>query len=138
VLRPHGTLLIGRSVAPADGLDARMKQQLAAILADRRVAPDTYSYNARDEAERSLAAAAARRAVTAATWTAERSPRRFLERHRTGARFASLPEPVGQEALAALADWATTTFGALEAVVREPHAFELQIFTFATMDPLHA
>ena len=34
VLRPSGALVIGRTVAPADGVDARMKQQLASFLGE--------------------------------------------------------------------------------------------------------
>ena len=136
MLRAHGALIIGRAVAPADGVDARMKQRLAELLAERRVTLD--SHNAREDVERSLVAVAAPRSVTVATWSAERTPRRFLDRHRGGARFAALPEPVKQEALAALAGWAAAAFGGLDAAVAEQHAFELQIFTFAAMDTVHA
>jgi ubiquinone/menaquinone biosynthesis C-methylase UbiE len=136
VLRARGALMIGRAVAPADGVDARMKQRLAQLLAERGVTID--ARNAREDVERSLAAAAASRTITVATWSAERTPRRFLDRHRTGARFAALPEATKQEALGALAAWATATFGALDTACREQHAFELQIFTFPTVDRLHA
>jgi len=136
VLRPHGALLIGRVVAPADGLDARLKQRLAELLAERRVAIERR--NVRDDVERSLAGVATCRAVTAATWSAERTARRYLDRQRTGARFATLPAAAAEDALAALAAWATSTFGGLDAAVRETHAFELQIFTFAaTRDAAH-
>jgi ubiquinone/menaquinone biosynthesis C-methylase UbiE len=136
VLRPGGPLLIGRTVAPTGGLDARMKQQLAALLAARGVAIERG--NMREEVERALAGIAARRTVTAATWRAERTPRRYLDRQRTGARFATLPAPEVEAALAALADWAIAAFGGLDAAVHEPHAFELQIFTFAARDATHA
>jgi len=128
VLRPHGVVMVGRVVAPADGLDARLKQRLAELLAERRVALERR--NVREDVERSLAGVAARRAVTVATWSAERTARRYLDRQRTGARFATLPAAAAEEALAALADWATSTIGGLDAAVRETHAFELQMFTF--------
>jgi demethylmenaquinone methyltransferase/2-methoxy-6-polyprenyl-1,4-benzoquinol methylase len=136
VLRERGALLIGRAVAPDDGVDARMKQRLAGLLGEHGIATDRP--NARADVERSLAAAAARRLVTVARWSAERTPRGFIERHRTGARFSALPGPVKDEALAALADWAAATFAGLDAPVRETHAFELQIFTFPATDARHA
>jgi SAM-dependent methyltransferase len=136
VLRPHGALLTGRVVAPADGLDARLKRRIAELLAERGVAIERR--NVREDVERSLAGIAARRTVTAATWSAERTPRRSIDRQRSGARFATLPAAAAADAFAALAAWATATFGGLDAAVREPNAFELQIFTFSTMDALHA
>ncbi len=136
VLRPHGALVIGRVIAPADGLDARLKQRLGEFLAERRVAIERR--NVREDVERSLASVATRRTVTAATWSAERTPRRYLDRQRTGARFAALPAAAAEDALAALAAWAISTFGGLDAAAREMHAFELQIFTFAATDAAHA
>ena len=137
VLRPRGVLLVGRTVAPADGLDARLKQRLVALLGERGVA--IARRNVREDVERSLSGGATRRAVTVATWSAERTPRRYLDRQRTGARFATLPAAAAAEALAALADWAIATFGGLDAAVREQNAFELQIFSFAVArDAAHA
>ena len=136
VLRSRGVLLIGRVVAPADGLDARLKQRLLEVCTARGVA--IKRQNVREDVERSLADNATRRTVTVATWSAERTPRRYLDRQRTGARFAALPAAVIEDALAAIVDWAVATFGGLDAVVHEMHAFELQIFTFAAMDTLHA
>ena len=136
VLRPRGVLLVGRAVAPADGLDARLKQRLLEVCAARGVA--IKRQNVREDVERSLGGIATRRAVTVATWSAERTPRRYLDRQRTSARFAALPATVAEDVLAVLTDWAITTCGGLDTAVREPHAFELQIFTFAAMDALHA
>jgi ubiquinone/menaquinone biosynthesis C-methylase UbiE len=93
VLRPPGTLVLGRTVAPSDGLDARMKERLAQILADLGAEPETH--NAREDAQGWLATAARRSArVVAANWAAQRTPRGFLDRHRGGARFSALPEPL--------------------------------------------
>jgi ubiquinone/menaquinone biosynthesis C-methylase UbiE len=137
VLRPRGAIVVGRSVAPADGIDARMKRRLSQLLADRGVA--AAAGNARDDVEHALAATARScERIVAAVWRAQRTPRRFIERHRTGARFSALPQPVRQDALDTLAAWATETFASLDAVVREQHAFELQIFNFAEMDAPHA
>jgi SAM-dependent methyltransferase len=136
VLRPRGALMTGRVVAPVDGLDARLKQRLAELLAERGVASERR--NVRDDVERSLGETATRRTVTAATWSAERTPRRYLDRQRTGARFAALPAATAEEALAAVAAWAGSTYGGLDAVVRETHIFELQIFTYLPRDAAHA
>ena len=65
--------------------------------------------------------------VVAARWESPRSPRDFLARHATGARFAALPQPIKDEALRRLADWAVVTFGALDATLIEPQAFLLDV-----------
>jgi ubiquinone/menaquinone biosynthesis C-methylase UbiE len=133
VLRPSGAVMLGRAVAPADGLDARLRERLAVILGELGVTPG--KKNTREEAQRWLAAGAAHSTrVVAATWNAERTARAFIERHRTGARFADLPQPVKDAALARLADWATATLGSLDAAIPEPHSFELQIFQLAPGD----
>jgi len=68
--------------------------------------------------------------MTAARWTASRTPRGFMERHGTGARFWALPASVKTRALRDLGAWAAATFGSCDAVASESHAFELQIFRF--------
>ena len=135
VLRPHGALLIGRVVAPADGLDARMKQRLVELLGRTR-RRDRAAQRPRGRRALARSASPRARAVTAATWSAERTPRRYLDRQRTGARFAALPD--GRRRGGARTPsraWAIATFGSLDAAVRETHAFELQIFTFAAREP---
>ena len=129
VLRPAGALVIGRNVAPDDGVDAQMKQRLDAILDESGARPERL--NARNEALRVLKEDARATRLEAATWTAARTPRGFLERHRTGARFAALPVPTKDEALRRLAAWASDAFGSLDAALSERHAFELQVFRFA-------
>ena len=128
VLRAAGALVIGRTVAPADGLDARMRQRLAAILTEMGAARG--EGNRREEALRFLEDVASGSRISAATWNAKRTPRGFLDRHRTGARFAALPEPIKDAAMSKLAAWAMTTFGSLDRVSREPHSFELSVFRF--------
>src|SRR3954452_12864998 len=49
VLRPAGAVIIGRTIAPEDGVDARMKRQLAALLDTMGVA--TPPANARADVE---------------------------------------------------------------------------------------
>jgi len=129
VLRGGGALVVGRTVAPPDGVDARMRERLALFL-DEMGAP-SYQTSTRADAQGWLEQAARGTRVVAATWTAERTPRRFIERHRTGARFSALPAPVKEEALHKLGAWATTAFGSLDAAFVEPYAFELQVFTFS-------
>jgi SAM-dependent methyltransferase len=137
VLRPRGALVTGRSVAPAEGIDARMKRRLAALLVDLGVDADTT--NVRDDVHRSLEPQAqAGTSVVAWTWNAERTPRAFLDRHAGGAHFSVLPEAVKAEAMGRLAAWAVATFGSLDAIFSEPHAFELNMFKFAAGDRRHA
>ena len=128
VLRTDGTLVIGRTSTPPQGLDARMKKQLAVILA--AIGADHNATNPREEIERWLADTAQGARQVPAAWDAIRTPRSFLDRHRTGARFAALPEPAKQQALGKLAAWAVETFGSLDAACSESHHFELRIYRF--------
>jgi ubiquinone/menaquinone biosynthesis C-methylase UbiE len=126
VLNPSGVLIEGHTVAPEDGIDARMKGRLAEILEAMGI-----------EARRKASTDAATRwldrpgydvrTATAATWRAERTPGAFLERHAAGARFAVLPPPVKDLAMLRLRDWAAATFGSLDAVSVEPFRFDLTI-----------
>jgi ubiquinone/menaquinone biosynthesis C-methylase UbiE len=128
VLQPSGALVVGRTLAPEHGVDARMKQRLAFILSDIVADPGN---NVRNEVEEALdSVARSAKSVVAASWQADRTPREFLARHRSGARFSALPEPVKEEALRQLRDWAVGTFGSLDAVYSEPYAFELRVFKF--------
>jgi ubiquinone/menaquinone biosynthesis C-methylase UbiE len=129
VLRSAGCLITGRTVAPDNGIDARMRQHLAESLAaagvhryQKKSSEDALSWvagNARDS-----------RIVTAAAWTAERTPRAFLQRHATGARFSVLPPPVRNIAMLRLREWAVATFGSLDAVSVEPFRFDLMTYRF--------
>jgi ubiquinone/menaquinone biosynthesis C-methylase UbiE len=129
VLCGTGALVVGRTVAPPDGVDARMKQRLAMML-DEMDAPADRT-NTRTDAQGWLEQVARGTHLVATRWTAERTPRGFIERHRTGARFSALPAPVQEEALRRLAAWAEPAFGSLDAASAEPHAFELQFFKFS-------
>jgi ubiquinone/menaquinone biosynthesis C-methylase UbiE len=133
VLRPPGALVLGRTITPSDGLDARMKERLAQILVD--LGAEAQTHNAREDAQSWLGRAARRgsRAI-AATWEAPRTARSFLDRHRDGARFLALPKPLKGQSLRRLADWAASTFGSLDAAVREQYAFELQFYEFPPGD----
>jgi ubiquinone/menaquinone biosynthesis C-methylase UbiE len=129
VLRGAGVLVLGRGVAPPDGLDARMKQRLSLLLGEIGAPADRT--NTRQDAERWLEQETRATRLVAATWTARRTPRGFIERHRTGARFSALPAPIKEEAMRRLAGWAATAFGSLDAASSEPHGFELQLFRFS-------
>jgi SAM-dependent methyltransferase len=129
VLHGAGVLVLGRAVAPPDGLDARMKQRLALLLGEIGAPVDRT--NTRQDAQGWLEQEARGTRLVAATWTARRTPRGFIERHGTGARFSALPAPVKEEAMARLAAWAETAFGSLDAASAEPHEFELQLFRFS-------
>jgi ubiquinone/menaquinone biosynthesis C-methylase UbiE len=130
VLRPGGSLVLGQTVRPPDGVDAKMKAQLAEILGALGVEPRAAGA-ARDEARDRLARDSTRRArVSAAQWISARSPSEFLARHRTGARFAALPQHIQDEALGRLRDWAADQFDTLDAIAEELHSFEIDVFAF--------
>jgi ubiquinone/menaquinone biosynthesis C-methylase UbiE len=129
VLRPAGALVVGRTLAPTDGVDAQMKLRLASFLGEMGVEPDRR--NVRDEVRHWLESAApSANSVIAASWISRRTPRGFLDRHRTGARFSALPAAVKDDALQRLGAWAGATFGSLDAEFFERHEFELQVFKF--------
>ena len=129
VLGRAGSLILGRTSMPADGIDARMKRELADIL--RGLGMERDRQNARDDIVQSLDQdAASRESVTAATWSGRRTPRGFIERHGSGARFSALPQDVKARALRDLGAWAVTAFGSLDQAFDEPHTFELEIFRF--------
>jgi ubiquinone/menaquinone biosynthesis C-methylase UbiE len=129
VLRPGGALLVGRVVAPDNGIDAQMRAHLAMILDGMGIHP--YRGKSREAAlswlDHKLPAPTI---LTAAAWTSERTPGGFLERHSGGARFSVLPEPLKQDAMHRLAEWATEHFGSLDAVCAEDYRFELIIHRF--------
>jgi SAM-dependent methyltransferase len=129
VLRPGGALIVGRVVAPDDGIDAQMRAHLAVILDGMGIHP--YHGKSREAALSWLDhILSTPTTLTAATWTSERTPRGFLERHSGGARSSVLPEPVKQDAMRRLAEWATEQFGSLDAVCAEDYRFELIIHRF--------
>lgn len=130
VLRPGGAVVVGHRVAPEAGVDAQLKKRLAAILETMGVERHQ-GKQSRDQALAWLGSSAARRLhLRAATWERNPTPREFLVRHRTGARFAALPDAVRDEALEKLSAWAEKTFGSFDAASREEHGFELDVFQF--------
>jgi ubiquinone/menaquinone biosynthesis C-methylase UbiE len=128
VLRASGAIIVGRTVAPEDGVDARMRDHLATVLDEMSVKP--YQTTARADAQSWLEANARATRVVAARWTVPRAPRGFIERHRTGARFARLPDNIKDEAMQKLGAWAAREFGSLDKPSAEPHAFDLHVYRF--------
>jgi ubiquinone/menaquinone biosynthesis C-methylase UbiE len=126
VVRRSGAVILGRRVAPEDGVDAKMRRQLTDILATCGVEAgrnDAIDRTARWLAERGCEVCVA----TVATWTAQRTPCAFLERHATGARFSMLPEPIKDAAIGRLREWAAATFGSLDASFVETFRYDLVI-----------
>jgi len=129
VLRPGGVLVIGHSVRPPDGIDAKMKVRLAAILEELGVG--SYHRNTRDGVQPWLESEAKTNSrICAAVWTWQRTPRAFRERRPTGSRFSMLPKSIQDRALDMLDSWAVETFGSLDARFEEQHEFELQVLKF--------
>jgi ubiquinone/menaquinone biosynthesis C-methylase UbiE len=132
VLRPGGAVVLGRVLVPDNGIDECMKACLDRLVDERPAGPVKQGGNRRADAARYLAARAwdvSERSV--AHWTVERTPRAFLERHRGGVRFSRLPQAARKDALRALAAWAETEFGTLDAGFAETHRFAMQLFRFA-------
>jgi ubiquinone/menaquinone biosynthesis C-methylase UbiE len=128
VLSPGGAVVVGQTIAPTLGIDAQLKQRLALILEELN-APVHEPKRSRYHAFGWLEARAGRHTtVTAAKWSAERSPEQFIERHQTGARFAVLPPAVQNDALQRLSAWAKANFGRLDKSFTEQHSFQLDIF----------
>jgi ubiquinone/menaquinone biosynthesis C-methylase UbiE len=129
VLRSPGVLVIGQTTMPPHGLDEQMKQRLASFL-DRMAVPFHHRKPRGDVQRWFESIAQSHTRLVAAEWNADRTPRGFLSRRGTGARFAALPQPIKEEVLRKLSTWATATFGSLDAVFSERHAFELRVFRF--------
>lgn len=128
IARPGGVLIVGQTSGPESGVDARMKGHVAEILRDLSQAADPPKGRREKAIEWLEVAAAHYRRVIAASWHSERSPRMFLERHRTGHRFAALPATVQEEVLGRLGAWAESAFGSLDTLSRELYHFELLVF----------
>jgi ubiquinone/menaquinone biosynthesis C-methylase UbiE len=126
VLRRNGQLVVGRLIAPDFGIDSLMKRRLAELL--EPVDRDACLPRQADEDLRWLADSGCdRHVVTAASWNADRTPRGFLTRHATGARFSRLPGPTRTAAMLRLHHWAIERFGSLDTVACENFRYELTI-----------
>jgi SAM-dependent methyltransferase len=130
VLKPGGSLVLGRTAAPPDGLDARMRGRLAVLLEAEGLDAGRRGAGAEEVVRALSARARAHHRTTAARWEAVRTPRAFLERHRTGARFAALPAATREGLLRRLSEWAAAAFGGLETASSETFEFTLDVFRF--------
>ena len=130
VLAEGAPLILGHTVTPKNGVDVQLKEHLYAILHRRGISPGENMQN-RDRALQLLASTSKKcEHIIVASWSAARTSREFLERHRTGARFSALPVAVQQSALDELKSWAERRFGSLDRVLPEEHTFQLHAFTF--------
>jgi ubiquinone/menaquinone biosynthesis C-methylase UbiE len=128
VLEPDGVLATGLIEGPPDGIDAAMRNRLNELIANAGI---TGRSPGRRAASDWLAAKCSRHlSSVTAVWTVGRSPRQFLRRKLTGARFMSLAANVRQAALQSLADWAEQSIGPLDRATDERHHFSLKLYWF--------
>lgn len=130
VVQPGGVIVTGRTVMPEDGIDQQLKMRLREILEEWNIASHGGVRNRKEALAWLETRATGSARQIAATWIAGRSPRQFLERHKTGARFSALPGKIQEKAVEQLSGWAEKKFGPLDAALREQHCFELEIFEF--------
>ena len=130
VLRRAGVVAVGHTAHPANGVDERLKRALGGILKSM----DVESHEPRQARKQSLAWLESESTrnlhVTAASWAGERTPREFIVRHRSGARFSALPHAVQDAAMQSLSIWAEQEFGSLDESQTEEFRFELDMFEF--------
>ena len=134
VVAPGGSVVVGHTVTPPAGIDARMKAQLSLILEEMGVASNLSGKSREKSLDWLQTASSKMGQATAASWTVKRTPREFLDRHSSGARFSKLPPEIQTEALQKLSTWAAAACGSLDQVFSETHTFELYIFGIA--DPV--
>lgn len=130
VVRRGGCVAVGHTAGPELGVDSRLKGRLKIIL-DEMGVDFPRQEKARKEALAWLRSqAVVHRHCIAASWTAYVTAEAFLQRHRSGVRFAQLPGDVQERALAALREWALDRFGSLDTSFCETRNFEIDIFEF--------
>jgi ubiquinone/menaquinone biosynthesis C-methylase UbiE len=128
VLQRGGVLAIGKTQAPAGGIDATMRHRLAELIAGIGIAEPVPDRSAMREWLRVRSSRLLE--VRPARWTLDRTPREFFLRKRTAGRFASLPADVRETALRALADWTEQHIGPLDTPLSETHYFCLELHWF--------
>ncbi len=137
VLADGAPLILGHTASANDGLDVQLKEHLHATLRMLGVASGEIIQNRQRALEFLVSASRSVEHVIVQSWTAARTPREFLERHRAGARFSALPETIRHIALEELRVWAEIRFGSLDRVFPEKHTFQLHAFTFSRMRRTH-
>jgi ubiquinone/menaquinone biosynthesis C-methylase UbiE len=128
VIVPGGFVAVGHTATQQQGVDSQMKRQLNQILEQMGTAPPEPKKSQQQALEWFYAGASWRSHTTAASWTAKRTAREFIDRHRSGARFSILPAAVQETSLKKLAAWAEERFGSLDKIFSEQHSFELDVF----------
>jgi ubiquinone/menaquinone biosynthesis C-methylase UbiE len=130
VVRSGGGVVVGHTVNPESGIDAQLKRHLKGVLEELKV--DLFRpEQSRRRALEWLEVAAVRHVhLIVASWNATATPEAFLQRHRTGAKFAALPAQVQEQALDKLRTWARVTYGSLDTELAETRSFEIDIYEF--------
>ena len=130
MVRSGGCIAAGHTANPDSGVDAKMKRRLKHVLEELGV----HSFGSEQARRQALSwlhsSAAGHTHLVAASWNVAATPEGFLERHRTGARFAQLPAEVQEQALNSVRAWAEAEYGSLRAELTETRAFEVDLFTF--------
>lgn len=130
VLRGGGCIAVGHSVSPESGIDSQLKRQLKRILEEMQM-ESFRPEQSRREALAWLEFSAARHVHSIAiSWNVNATVEEFLQRHRTGARFAALPPQIQELALDKLRLWAETKFGSIDVTFPESRSFEVDTFEF--------
>jgi ubiquinone/menaquinone biosynthesis C-methylase UbiE len=130
VVRVGGAVAVGHTARSESGIDAQLKRELLSILEEMGVSWRQPRESKRQALDWLDSQANHRVHSKAAWWRTNANARQFLERHRSGARFAALPPPVQELAIHKLTEWAVNTFGSLDKTFEEQHSFELDIFEF--------
>jgi hypothetical protein len=128
VLEAGGVLVTGKIQSPSNGVDARMRARLAALLSGMGITEPLREHRTVDEWLRARSCSYMQ--VTPVRWNVHRSPREFLFRKNSAARFASLPGGVREAALSSLQDWAEQSIGPLDTPLSETHTFCLELHWF--------
>jgi ubiquinone/menaquinone biosynthesis C-methylase UbiE len=130
VVRSGGCVVVGHTVNPESGVDAQLKGRLKVVLEELQIPPFRPEQSRRQAMEWLDAAALRHAQLVVASWNAAATPEAFLQRHRTGARFAALPTHVQEQALDKLRAWARIEFGSLDREFAETRSFEIDIYQF--------
>jgi len=130
VRKGGGCIAVGHSIHADSGIDAQLKQHLERILEELQVISFRPERSRREALDWLSSAAVDHTHQIAASWDITVTPEAFLQRHRTGARFAALPPDTQQQAINKLRTWAERKFGALDAEFPEKRAFAVDVFKF--------
>jgi ubiquinone/menaquinone biosynthesis C-methylase UbiE len=125
VLQSRGVLAIGKAHGPPDGIDAVMRDQLEKLIGGMGLNGPSRDRGAMNEWLR--ANSARHLEVRPIDWIEQRTPREFLLRKQSAARFRSLPANLREAALRSLADWAERNIGSLDIPVCESYHFCLEL-----------